>query len=368
MKKILILLYILLPLCVLAGSRKAIITVKVANLPNQKAYLYEEVKGAKMIIDSCDLVDGVVKFEVRNGYPRPGIIKFSNFTMDIKAPIEKGSLLIKADARNFFRQLEMSGTKTAEQWTAYKEKNAFFEKNATESSRAYRRLKVPGASKTDMTPEAKKAYLEFMKYTEKADSVTVETIKQNSDNLLGAMLIYNRKINSYESLLVALEQVSPNMIKNGYIDNLMFLKSKYEAVRVGFLAPDFTVFTPEGKKIKLSSLRGQVVLIDFWASWCAPCRSLNPEVVALHNKYKDRGFTVFSVSLDEKKDAWIKAIEKDNLNWHHGSDLKGWASVPSSLYTVTAIPHTFLIDKDGKIAGDNLRGKNLESKIEELLK
>jgi peroxiredoxin len=137
---------------------------------------------------------------------------------------------------------------------------------------------------------------------------------------------------------------------------------------VGEMAPDIDLPDREGKSLKLSSLRGQVVLLDFWASWCGPCRHENPNVVKAFKAYEAKGFTVFSVSLDENKEKWLNAIQKDGLVWpSHVSDLKGWRSAGSALYKVTGIPATFLIGKDGKIVAKNLRGPALENKLKELL-
>ena len=132
---------------------------------------------------------------------------------------------------------------------------------------------------------------------------------------------------------------------------------------VGGTAPDFTQATPEGKDMSLSDLRGNVVLIDFWASWCGPCRRENPNVVKVYNEYKDQGFDIISVSLDSKRDKWLAAIEKDNLTWHHVSDLQGWKNAVSRAYGITSIPATILLDKEGKIIARNLRGPALEAAL-----
>ncbi len=140
-------------------------------------------------------------------------------------------------------------------------------------------------------------------------------------------------------------------------------------VDIGDLAPDIKLADPAGKTIALSSLKGKVVLLDFWASWCGPCRKENPNVVKAYQTYKDKGFTIFSVSLDNSKDNWAMAIQKDGLTWpNHVSDLKGWQSSAAQLYSVKSIPATFLIGKDGKIVAKNLRGESLEATLQQMCK
>ncbi len=145
-----------------------------------------------------------------------------------------------------------------------------------------------------------------------------------------------------------------------------FNTSQAASVGNSSIAPEISMKTPSGKTLKLSSLRGKVVLIDFWASWCGPCRKENPNVVRLYNQYKAKGFTVFSVSLDQDADAWKKAIASDGLIWpNHVSDLLGWQTPLVQLYGFEGIPHTVLIDQEGKIIGTGLRGESLEQKLKE---
>lgn len=137
---------------------------------------------------------------------------------------------------------------------------------------------------------------------------------------------------------------------------------------IGSIAPELNFPSPDGEVITLESLRGKYVLIDFWASWCRPCRAENPNVVKLYNEYKDKGFTVYSVSLDRDKNRWTGAIQQDKLAWpNHVSDLKQWQSEAVKTYGFKGIPFTVLIDKEGKIIDKNLRGAALENKIKELL-
>jgi thiol-disulfide isomerase/thioredoxin len=152
------------------------------------------------------------------------------------------------------------------------------------------------------------------------------------------------------------------------VDRIQEAYRQYNSTTNGSItAPEISMKNPDGKILKLSDLKGKVVLIDFWASWCGPCRQENPNVVRLFKKYQSKGFTVFSVSLDEDINAWKNAIQKDGLIWqNHVSDLKGWETPLISTYGFDAIPFTVLINKEGKVIGTNLRGEQLEQKLEKL--
>jgi peroxiredoxin len=141
-----------------------------------------------------------------------------------------------------------------------------------------------------------------------------------------------------------------------------------KTVAVGQKAPDFSLADPDGNQVKLSSKIGsKLLLIDFWASWCEPCRMENPNVVKIYNEFHKAGFDVFGVSLDRNKDAWVKAISDDKLTWAHVSDLKFWNNEVAKLYAVNSIPSNFLLDETGKIIGRNLRGEDLYKKVNEVL-
>jgi thiol-disulfide isomerase/thioredoxin len=189
----------------------------------------------------------------------------------------------------------------------------------------------------------------------------ISNILSDTSNPLGAYFVFKYFVpeagkEEYDQVLKSLKTIQ----KSEYYKQINEDYIREAATLIGGVAPDINLPSPQGDSIKLSSLRGKVVLIDFWASWCGPCRKENPFNRVMYEKFKNKGFEIYAVSLDKDKNSWVSAIEKDMLPWVHVSDLQYWSAAPAKVYKVKGIPATVLLDKEGKILAKNLRGEELE--------
>ena len=195
-----------------------------------------------------------------------------------------------------------------------------------------------------------------------------QLLQKNKDVLMSAFLVtfFEEDFENHAALYADIrDALAPTYPNNFYVKHL---SDRLRSVLLpGMEAPEISMKDTEGNIRRLSDLRGKVVMIDFWASWCGPCRRENPNVVRLYKKYHDKGFEIYSVSLDKEKSAWLKAIKDDGLAWpNHVSDLNGWTSSGGKTYGIMSVPSTVLVDKDGKIIARNLRGTELEKKLAEI--
>jgi len=208
----------------------------------------------------------------------------------------------------------------------------------------------------------------FVKYHYNEDFKIDSLIAANPTSTVAAYLLYREiapelSASQIEANLALFDSSLNDLSYIKELKNLVVIKKNVE---VGHEALDFKSTTPTGETVSLSDYFGKYILVDFWASWCGPCRRENPNVVAAFNKYKTKGFDVFGVSLDRNKEDWVNAIEKDKLTWTHVSDLKFWDSAPAKLYGIRSIPSNVLLDPSGKIIARNLRGEDLNRKLEEI--
>lgn len=197
-------------------------------------------------------------------------------------------------------------------------------------------------------------------------------IRKNNSSVAGTFVAVNylnekmdKTVNDAEQIYSMLDARAKQTFYGKRIEALI---KQLKGTSVGQPAPDFTLNDANGRALALSSMKGKVVLVDFWASWCGPCRGENPNVVAAYKKYHPKGLEILGVSLDDQKDKWMSAVEKDGLTWNHVSDLQGWNSPVAALYGVQSIPANFLVDRDGKIIAKDLRGEALEQTLSEVFR
>jgi len=377
MKKIFFLIIALLPLAVMAQTEDTfLIRGKIGNLSAPaKAYLLYQY-GANKVLDSAEMTAGSFDFSGKITGPVSGAMvidhkgvgfeKLDSTADVLSIYIDKGEFSISGT--DSVKKAKITGSKINDDSQNLK---ALLEP-VNEKARRIMAIKN-AATPTQNTPEFMSTlHGRYKALQTEQKSIIKKFVIDNPDSYISLMALYSVQGPSPEDP-VALDSLfntlSPRLKATEDARNFKAALEPLMRTAPGTMAPEFTQNDVNGTPVKLSSFRGKYVLVDFWASWCGPCRQENPNVVRVYNKYKDKNFTVLGVSLDRetgRKD-WLAAIKNDGLTWTEVSDLKFWGNDAAKLYYVSSIPANFLIDPSGKIIAKNLRGDDLEQKLKEVL-
>jgi thiol-disulfide isomerase/thioredoxin len=350
--------------------------------PLKGEYLYlDELKAEKLEpVDSVKLTeDGKFSFKREVSIPTFFLLKInnSNFFTTLMEPGEKLRIETSYDSLNV--PASVSGSKGTEKMIEYNKAL----KNTVLKLMSLNEIYKQNTDSPDLPKVIQSLDSIAQKYLEEINTYTKRYIDDNINSLISLVALYQQvapqvyvldpvkdlryfvKVDS--SLYSRFPESAPVKALHDQVQTLTSQPGKTALLKAGDEAPEISLPDTDGKTITLSSTRGTIVLLDFWASWCSPCRQENPNLVKAFNKYSGKGFRIFQVSLDKTKEDWVKGIKDDNLSqWIHVSDLKYWNSLVVPMYKIESIPYNLLLDKDGKIIALNLRGESLQKKLAEI--
>ena len=359
MKKISVIIFFSVILLACKDESKFTISGKFLNAdPKSKAYLISHENNKKMTVDSTVLTNnGEFQF-IQNTKGANFFKVLINQNEYLLIAKEGDKIDIHADLAERSRNYSITGSDESDRLqelnvkkNSYNTKIAEFEKEVSSFKEAGKKSKE--AFLNEIKNSIEKENMDLMAFI-------LKFANNNTESLAGFYAISSLNPQQYEQELIAYsDKIKSNFNNNTTVTEFLVHMAKLKTVQVGQIAPQFTIKSIEGTPVSLSDFKGQYVLLDFWASWCMPCRKENPNIVNAYHQFKDQNFTVFGISLDKNPNAWKNAVAADKLLWAQGSELKDFDSETVKLYQVESIPSSFMIDPNGKIIGKNLQGDDL---------
>jgi len=325
-----------------------------------------DINNQPQIIDSTIINSN--KFEMNGVALTPSIsfLQVESFSFSLPIIVEEGNVKVKI-IKDDIGSSKISGTTSNDHFNEYK-----FETKEFVEAIDLIKIDIQKAAQEGNNALVKDFQDDYKNVQDQIYSYELEFLKRNYDSYLSIILLERFIASKVLSISEAIDvfNLMTERIQNSDIG--VKLKSTFDnpdqPIDIGYYAPNFTAPNPDGQMKSLNDMLGKVTLLEFWASWCGPCRRENPNLVKIYKKYKDLGFNIVGVSLDKSMPQWTKAIEDDYLTWDHLSNLKFWQDPIARLYKVRAIPASFILDEKGLIVSKNLRGYQLEAKISELIK
>jgi len=326
-----------------------------------KVYLQKIVNGQPKTVDSTDISGGKFAFKGKLEIPDFRVLRLNDRDYFAQFFLDNANITVAAK-KDSLRATKITGSPTNDVFKTYVAEMDKLSKDVMALQGKYQ-----NAMASNDQDAANKAKIDYQAMIDNNKVFTKNFIKEHSNSVVSAFILmqFASQLESKE-VEEMVGKFAPEIEKSEYVTQLKEFVQEQKKTDDGAVAPDFTMNDTEGKPVSLSSFKGKIVLVDFWASWCGPCRQENPNVVKLYQQYHSKGFEILGVSLDRGKDEWLKAIKADNLTWTHVSDLKYWQNAAARLYGVNSIPQSFLLDKEGKIIGKSLRGEELAKKLAEL--
>jgi peroxiredoxin len=345
------------------------------NLTDSKGeilYLEKLASQTPQVVDSCEIASNG-DFSFDNYVPGIGFyrIKISNQNFAMLVMDSTDKVKVTGSAKDLGNTYKVEGSPDTKLFLEYNDISKGFSRQQDSLNQAFQTAMTSGGTQPDsLKVDSLSKSFEGV-YTKVVDAYCAKVAEKalaNPDMYPTIIAIQPLDPDKYMDVFRKVdEELRKKYPTNPDINMFHNMLTKMAAARQGSDAPEINLPDPNGKNIALSSLRGKVVLIDFWASWCGPCRKEMPNVVAAYKKYKDKGFEIYGVSLDKELQSWVEAIKKDGITWIQVSDLQYWNSVAAKAYNVQGIPYTVLLDKEGKIIAKNLRGEQLDKAIEQAL-
>ena len=333
---------------------------------NTKVYrIVADQNNQAIKIDSTFVSGSAFEMNGNTKYPIVSFIQIEGYNFNVPFILEEGNIRIKIDKNNSALS-KISGTTSNDHFDEYKSETRDFV-NAINEIRSDIQIAAQNGNNILISDLQE----DYKNVQDQIYSLEMEFQKTNYDSFLSLILIdrfVNVKMMTIPDAKKEFNKLSER-IRNSEIGIKLndLLQSTNLPLDVGYIVPDFSAPSPDGEIVNLKKELGKVTLLEFWASWCAPCRRENPNLVKIYNRHKNQGFNIIGVSLDKNRNQWTRAISDDYLTWKHVSNLKFWQDPIAKLYNITAIPASFILDKNGKILAKNLRGNQLASKISEFI-